>query len=449
MHSESGRPSNFLATLALAGLLAVAAFTVSACSTATSADTWVKPNQNASNTRYVGGRIFTGTVQTIGVSWTADIETRAGNGAGAPSPYITKDGVFVQDRSGRIVALDFTTGERKPGVSFVVNKVARAIGGLSSASVIKFSPATSPVLTTGKDDNKILVGGKGGTVEAVATAKEEEDDSDIPWKRTLEAPSGTEARVISNIAAAHEKIYVPVANVPDDLTDLSASDLYEKVTAEDKNNGQLVALNSSDGKVAWTKKLASVPLGAATVVNDIVFTSTLDGHLYGFNAGNGDQVFESELPAGAVAPIAASNGTLIVPASAVLKKGQKAQVVAFSIGGLGSIGGAEAPKLVQKDTTGGETAAKSEASGGGEAAAGAGAAEGKTIFTENCGGCHTLADAGTSGNAGPNLDALKDDAATIEKQVENGGGGMPPFKGTLSPEEIQAVAAYVASVDGS
>ena len=32
------------------------------------------------------------------------------------------------------------------------------------------------------------------------------------------------------------------------------------------------------------------------------------------------------------------------------------------------------------------------------------AAAGKALFTTSCGGCHTLADAGTSGNVGPNLD---------------------------------------------
>ena len=33
--------------------------------------------------------------------------------------------------------------------------------------------------------------------------------------------------------------------------------------------------------------------------------------------------------------------------------------------------------------------------------------------------------------------------AGAEEQVTNGGGGMPPFKGTLSEEEIANVAAYV------
>ena len=36
----------------------------------------------------------------------------------------------------------------------------------------------------------------------------------------------------------------------------------------------------------------------------------------------------------------------------------------------------------------------------------------------------------------------QDEPEAIE-QVTNGGGGMPPFGGTLSEEEIQNVAAFV------
>ena len=74
--------------------------------------------------------------------------------------------------------------------------------------------------------------------------------------------------------------------------------------------------------------------------------------------------------------------------------------------------------------------------------------DGKTIFTTNCGSCHTLADAGTSGNVGPNLDAAKPTHDKVVTQVTNGGGAMPPFKGKLDDQQIQAVADYVSSVAG-
>ena len=73
---------------------------------------------------------------------------------------------------------------------------------------------------------------------------------------------------------------------------------------------------------------------------------------------------------------------------------------------------------------------------------------GKDIFAANCGSCHTLKDAGTSGNVGPNLDQLKPTLEIVQHQVINGGGGMPAFKDTLTAQQITAVAKYVSSVAG-
>ena len=71
------------------------------------------------------------------------------------------------------------------------------------------------------------------------------------------------------------------------------------------------------------------------------------------------------------------------------------------------------------------------------------------IFTTNCGSCHTLADAGTTGTVGPNLDDLKPAEDVVAEQVTNGGGAMPPFGGTLTEEQITEVAAYVSAAAGS
>ena len=76
-------------------------------------------------------------------------------------------------------------------------------------------------------------------------------------------------------------------------------------------------------------------------------------------------------------------------------------------------------------------------------------ADGKAIFTANCSSCHTLSAAGASGQVGPNLDTLKPSESTVSSQVNKGGGAMPAFAGQLSPAEIKAVAAYVASSAGA
>jgi mono/diheme cytochrome c family protein len=78
--------------------------------------------------------------------------------------------------------------------------------------------------------------------------------------------------------------------------------------------------------------------------------------------------------------------------------------------------------------------------------AGAGGNDPKVLFESNCGSCHTLADAGTTGTIGPNLDDLKPSQQAAHQQITNGGGGMPAFKGQLTPEQIQILAEYVARV---
>ena len=74
--------------------------------------------------------------------------------------------------------------------------------------------------------------------------------------------------------------------------------------------------------------------------------------------------------------------------------------------------------------------------------------DGKSIFTASCGGCHTLADAGTGGTIGPNLDQSKPSKALAVDRVTNGQGVMPPFKDSLDAAQIAAVAEYVSSAAG-
>jgi len=77
------------------------------------------------------------------------------------------------------------------------------------------------------------------------------------------------------------------------------------------------------------------------------------------------------------------------------------------------------------------------------------AAAGKQVFlTAGCEGCHTLADAGTNGTVGPNLDDKKPPYELVVDRVTNGKGVMPKFGGQLTEQQIQNVAKYVSSVAG-
>lgn len=424
------------------------ALVASGCVNNTPADTWVMPNQNVENTRYVGGRITTRTIDNVAVAWVADIKPENDSAVGAPGPLISKDLVYLMDEQGTVEVFDRFTGGEAPGSEPIANEVRtprwfddRIETASNKLSLEEFPIFTNTDVSDPDDGTPIIVNSsKKGEVVALNL-----DSGDTVWSRQIEGETGTSPRVVSSMAAANNSIFAPVVNIPEDEADGALDQVFDAAIEGEDITGQLVSINSENGDVNWTKKLASAPLGGVTVVNNIAFVTTVNGNIYGFDRDSGDQVWTSKLPAGSATPTAASDDLLIVPASIVHEKGQKAQVVAFRIGGLGQVGGAEAPKLRQAEET--TERAESTEAGGGEAAP-AGGAEGKTIFTENCAGCHTLADAGTNGAVGPNLDDLKPTTAQVETIVTNGRGGMPGFDGTLSPEEIQAVAAYVSSVAG-
>jgi mono/diheme cytochrome c family protein len=84
---------------------------------------------------------------------------------------------------------------------------------------------------------------------------------------------------------------------------------------------------------------------------------------------------------------------------------------------------------------------------------------GAKLFASHCGGCHTLAAAGTRGSAtkvrdrertdGPNLNFRRENIQSVLYAIRNGG-----FSGAIMPENIvtgaqaQAVAAFVAKFAG-
>ena len=71
--------------------------------------------------------------------------------------------------------------------------------------------------------------------------------------------------------------------------------------------------------------------------------------------------------------------------------------------------------------------------------------KGKEVFLEagNCAACHTLSDAGSIAEIGPNLNQIRPQVQTTLMAVKNGIGVMPAMEGILSDEEIEAVAHYV------
>jgi mono/diheme cytochrome c family protein len=123
---------------------------------------------------------------------------------------------------------------------------------------------------------------------------------------------------------------------------------------------------------------------------------------------------------------------------------------------MGAVYWVTATQEVEKEAAAGEATTPTDTAptdttqaGTGPAEAGGDPAAGKAVFTSaGCTGCHTLADAGSNGNVGPNLDQAKPPFGLVVTRVTNGKSPMPSFKGQLTEKQIKDVAAYVSSVAG-
>ena len=151
---------------------------------------------------------------------------------------------------------------------------------------------------------------------------------------TLKVPytilPGSLGGVLTNMALAGTSVYVATIDVPltyTTLTEPSATKPTGKV------GGELEALNLTTGKVEWDTKVVSVPLGAATVSDDLVFTTLVNGTLVALNRHTGTIVYKRKLPTSTNAPIAIANHTVLVPAGGITGKtpSRNPQLVAYTV----------------------------------------------------------------------------------------------------------------------
>ena len=118
--------------------------------------------------------------------------------------------------------------------------------------------------------------------------------------------------VLSNLAVAGGSVYVATIDLPITATSLSSVDGNK--SAGVPPTGEVEALSLTTGKVEWDTKVPTLPLGAATVSNDLVFTDLYNGVLIALNRGTGKIVYRHQLPTSANAPIAVFGNTVLVPA---------------------------------------------------------------------------------------------------------------------------------------
>jgi outer membrane protein assembly factor BamB len=224
----------------------------------------------------------------------------------------------------------------------------------------------SPVLTTSNGQQVVIDGGKAGilvelnaqtgkliwtlpvgvhegpgnagllTEYAKAGAR-----SPLPAKSCLEP--GAYGGIESQLATNGSTTFVAVNDLPMLVT--SDGSYYEPSAAAaeaavEEAIGEMVAVNQDTGKVIWDDKLPSSAYGAATVTNNVVFTTTYNGYLYAFSTATGQVLLKLRLPDGTNAPVTISGDYVIagaglprgsISSAAARAKGQTV-IIAYKLG---------------------------------------------------------------------------------------------------------------------
>ncbi len=138
--------------------------------------------------------------------------------------------------------------------------------------------------------------------------------------------------VLSNLAMAGGSLYVATIDLPVTYTGPTSVTATKGAGAA---TGEVEALSLATGKVEWDTKVPTLPLGAATVANDLVFTTLYNGVLIALDRGTGAIVYQHQLPTSANSPIAVFGNTVLVPAGGPKTSGSGAggnpQLVAYTV----------------------------------------------------------------------------------------------------------------------
>ncbi len=206
-----------------------------------------------------------------------------------------------------------------------------------------------PILVESKGRELVVAAGKVGYVIAL-----DRKSGELVWKRPVGTHNGHDndglyamrgeyskiktgdtvypgvlGGVIAPMSTDGSTVFAPVINSP--ATIVSGSETQEGTTVAP--SGEIVALDVATGAVKWKHKFATAPAyGATTVVNDLVFTTTGDGKVHGFDTSSGRLAWRVSLPAGTNAGVMADGDTLIAPAGLATVEGQTPQLVAYSLG---------------------------------------------------------------------------------------------------------------------
>ena len=149
----------------------------------------------------------------------------------------------------------------------------------------------------------------------------------LPGKPVVYCP-GSLGGVLTPMAEARGSLYVPWI----DLCFKGSATGLIRLGPVAPASGGLAAVNPATGAVRWKRTFKRIDVGAATVANDVVFTSTVDGTIYALSTKDGSIRWSVKAPAGINSFPAVTKKILIVGAGAPTRaKGRHDAVVAYSL----------------------------------------------------------------------------------------------------------------------
>jgi len=204
-----------------------------------------------------------------------------------------------------------------------VGGVPAIIGGGKVGIVYAMNAATGALLW------KTPVGVHNGTDDAGLLLLEHKLTIKLPY--TFEP--GAIGGVLTNMAVADGSVYAAAINVALKSTTMGSVD--GDASGGGVAGGDVEALNLATGAVEWSTKVSSLPLGAVTVSNDLVFTTLFNGTLIALNRTTGAIVYRRALPTTTNAPLAVFGNTVLVPAggpeTSATGGGGNPQLVAYTL----------------------------------------------------------------------------------------------------------------------
>jgi alcohol dehydrogenase (cytochrome c) len=204
----------------------------------------------------------------------------------------------------------------------------------------------SPILTTvpvnGVTTPIVIGAGKSGIVAAFRAAdgqplwslpvgKHQNDLGPLPDTTVVVYP-GTFGGVETPMALSNGVLFVPWVDAASEMS--STSLVNFGVPNLPEGRGGLAAVNAATGQVLWQNALPQMALGAATVANDVVFTSTLVGDIFAFDVATGATLWSATAPNGINSFPAIYADTLLVGAAANVPwaiPNPKSALVAYSL----------------------------------------------------------------------------------------------------------------------